>query len=105
MLSRLLFLPRNTAIAMLKVYRLVVSPIYGNVCRYYPSCSAYALAAYQNRSFFVATALVVWRLIRCNPVTEGGIDDVPISRQGGSIISEQGYVLKSKTERQNNLNG
>ena len=32
-------------IGFLKLYRLVISPLYGNVCRYYPSCSAYALRA------------------------------------------------------------
>ena len=47
-LRSLLLVPRNLVIALLRVYRAVISPLYGDVCRYYPSCSAYALGAVQE---------------------------------------------------------
>lgn len=46
-------------------------------CKYYPSCSEYALTAYGTHGFFKATALTVWRLLRCNPWSMGGVDYVP----------------------------
>lgn len=76
----LLTLPNNLAIAFLLAYRRLISPIYGEVCKYYPSCSKYALEAYQKRNFLFATLLTVGRLLRCNPWSSGGIDDVPPAR-------------------------
>jgi putative membrane protein insertion efficiency factor len=64
-------------IALLKVYRLVVSPLYGNVCRYYPSCSAYALRAVEVHGAVRGTWLAGRRLLRCHPWTPGGYDPVP----------------------------
>jgi uncharacterized protein len=64
-------------IGLLKAYRLVISPLYGNVCRYYPSCSAYALRAVQVHGALKGSWLAAWRLLRCNPWTPGGYDPVP----------------------------
>lgn len=70
-------LPRNSAIAIMKLYRRIISPLYGEVCRYYPSCSRYSLEAYQRQGFIIGLWLTVSRLLRCNPFSSGGIDDVP----------------------------
>jgi len=64
-------------IGLLKAYRLVISPLYGNVCRYYPSCSAYALRAVQVHGAVKGTWLAGRRLLRCHPWTPGGYDPVP----------------------------
>lgn len=64
-------------IALLKVYRLVISPLYGNVCRYYPSCSAYALQAVQTHGAARGSWLATRRLLRCHPWAPGGYDPVP----------------------------
>lgn len=64
-------------IGLLKAYRLVVSPLYGNVCRYYPSCSAYALRSVQFHGAIQGTWLAGRRLLRCHPWTPGGYDPVP----------------------------
>ncbi len=64
-------------IGLLKVYRLVVSPLYGNVCRYYPSCSAYALRAVGVHGAFTGSRLAAQRLLRCHPWSAGGYDPVP----------------------------
>jgi len=62
---------------LLKGYRLVISPLYGNVCRYYPSCSAYALRAVEVHGALKGTWLAGRRLLRCHPWTPGGYDPVP----------------------------
>jgi putative membrane protein insertion efficiency factor len=85
-------LPRNTMIGFMHAYRRVISPLYGEVCRYYPSCSRYALEAYQQRGFLIGSALTVWRLLRCNPFSSGGIDDVPPSRHQHFLITPRGFV-------------
>lgn len=84
--------PRNLALAIMHAYRRLISPLYGQVCRYYPSCSRYAVEAYQLRGFIVGTALTGWRLLRCNPFTPGGIDDVPARNQQNFVINSRGFV-------------
>ena len=46
-------------------------------CRFTPTCSAYAIEAFQKRGFFVGLILSTWRILRCNPFCEGGYDPVP----------------------------
>lgn len=85
-------LPRNAAITAMRVYRRLISPLYGQVCRYHPSCSRYALEAFQQRGFVTGVALTVWRLLRCNPFTPGGIDDVPPKRRPRFVTNSSGFV-------------
>lgn len=49
-----------------------------NRCRFYPSCSAYALEAFQTYGFFKAFYLTIKRLLRCQPLCKGGVDPLPI---------------------------
>jgi putative membrane protein insertion efficiency factor len=70
-------LPRLAVIGFLIAYRKVVSPLYGPVCRFYPSCSAYALEAVTVHGFLRGMWLASWRLVRCNPWNDGGVDHVP----------------------------
>jgi putative membrane protein insertion efficiency factor len=74
-----LLLPRNTGVLLLRLYRAVISPLYGDVCRYYPSCSAYALQAVQMHGLLPGSVLAARRLLRCHPWAAGGVDDVPSS--------------------------
>ncbi|MGI6392018.1 MAG: membrane protein insertion efficiency factor YidD [Candidatus Izemoplasmatales bacterium] len=46
-------------------------------CKYKPTCSNYALDAYENYNFFYASLLTIWRLLRCNPFSKGGYDPIP----------------------------
>jgi len=64
-------------IGLLKGYRLVISPLYGQVCRYHPSCSAYALDAVRTHGSLRGTWLAARRLGRCHPWAAGGYDPVP----------------------------
>lgn len=62
---------------LIKLYRLIVSPILGPRCRFYPSCSAYALEAISCYGIFHGGWLAVKRIGKCHPWHEGGIDPVP----------------------------
>jgi len=63
---------------LIRFYRKFLSPLKGGACcRFTPTCSAYALEAFQKRGFFVGMILTVWRILRCNPYCAGGYDPVP----------------------------
>lgn len=64
-------------IAPIKVYQWTISPLLGDVCRYYPSCSKYAVASLKTHGPFKGVALTAYRLLRCTPFTRGGLDPVP----------------------------
>ena len=70
-------LPRNILILLLKAYRKVVSRLYGQVCRFFPSCSAYALEAVTVHGAVKGSWLAAKRLARCHPWNAGGVDHVP----------------------------
>ena len=86
-----LLLPRNACVAILLVYRRLISPIYGDVCRYYPSCSRYALEAIQQWGAIGGIGLGVWRILRCNPWSVGGVDDIP-ERTSPYRLTRHGFV-------------
>ncbi|MBO9522280.1 MAG: membrane protein insertion efficiency factor YidD [Nocardioidaceae bacterium] len=67
-------------IALLKAYRFAISPLYGQVCRYHPSCSAYALEAVTEHGSIKGSWLAVRRIARCNPWARGGYDPVPAKK-------------------------
>ncbi|MDE5583829.1 MAG: membrane protein insertion efficiency factor YidD [Ruminococcus sp.] len=64
-------------ISLIKFYRRFISPLFPPCCKYYPTCSTYALTALQRFGAVRGTLLALWRLIRCNPWSMGGIDYVP----------------------------
>ena len=66
-------------IGLLKAYRAVISPLYGDVCKFYPTCSAYSLEAVQRHGAITGTWLTMRRLVRCHPWSLGGFDPVPAS--------------------------
>ncbi|MCF8535830.1 MAG: membrane protein insertion efficiency factor YidD [Rhodoluna sp.] len=84
--------PRNLLILFVKGYRKVISPLYGDVCRYYPSCSAYGLGQFQQRGVVYGSALTAWRILRCNPWAQGGVDQVKPG-SGMFQVTEKGFVL------------
>ena len=68
---------RVVLIALLRGYRFLISPLYGQVCRYHPSCSAYALEAVTVHGSLRGSWYAVRRLVRCHPWSAGGYDPVP----------------------------
>lgn len=89
-------LPRNLLALVLMAYRKVISPLYGDVCRYYPTCSQYGLGAIQERGVIMGTVLTARRLVRCNPWSRGGIDDVPPAKHHHFTINRLGLVVLNK---------
>lgn len=65
-----------TALVLLpiRIYRRLISPLLGPRCRYYPTCSAYAEQAVRELGPFRGTILALWRVLRCNPLSSGGLD-------------------------------
>lgn len=64
-------------LALLRFYRKRISPLKKPCCRFYPSCSAYALEAVEKHGLLKGGCLALWRLLRCNPFNPGGYDPVP----------------------------
>jgi uncharacterized protein len=62
------------------VYQRLVSPLLGPRCRYYPSCSRYAVEAVQRYGILRGLVLAAWRVLRCNPWSHGGYDPVEAQR-------------------------
>jgi uncharacterized protein len=60
-----------------KGWRKLISPLYGDVCKYHPSCSAYGLRALETHGALKGGALTVARIVRCQPWSKGGVDYVP----------------------------
>ncbi|MFA6729397.1 MAG: membrane protein insertion efficiency factor YidD [Eubacteriales bacterium] len=73
---------KRAAIFLIKFYQSRISPDIPPSCRFYPTCSAYALEAFETRGFFVGIFLSVFRVLRCNPLFKGGYDPVPQKRKG-----------------------
>ncbi len=80
-------------IGFIKAWRAIVSPWYGNTCKYYPTCSAYGLEAVQTHGALKGAALIVWRLLRCNPWSMGGYDPVPGTQAAHLWELEQAGLL------------
>lgn len=62
---------------LIRIYQKTISPLLGEVCRYYPSCSHYGYEAMSVHGAFKGTILTAWRVLRCNPWSAGGVDEVP----------------------------
>jgi uncharacterized protein len=67
-------------IGLIGVYRATLSGVLGGQCRFHPSCSVYAQDAIRNRGAVVGSALAVWRVLRCSPLSRGGVDPAPQAR-------------------------
>ncbi len=77
-------LPGWALIGLFRVWQLLVSPTYGQTCRFYPSCSAYGVEAVRNHGALRGLVLTGWRILRCNPWNSGGVDLVP--PRGGALF-------------------
>jgi hypothetical protein len=70
-------LPRTLLVLGVRGYQLVLSPIFGGACRYYPSCSVYAIEALEKHGAVRGGWLALRRIGRCHPFRPGGFDPVP----------------------------
>ena len=68
---------RALLIALVHAYRATLSGVFGGQCRFYPSCSHFAEDAIRAHGAVRGSGLAAWRILRCNPFGQGGIDRVP----------------------------
>ncbi|MGK0442523.1 MAG: putative membrane protein insertion efficiency factor [Pseudohongiellaceae bacterium] len=68
---------RKILISCIKAYKYCVSPFLGDNCRFYPSCSSYAIQAVEQQGIIKGSWLALRRLLRCHPFNPGGYDPVP----------------------------
>jgi len=61
---------------LINIYKKGISPYTKPKCKYYPTCSEYAYQAIEKHGAFKGTGMAVWRLMRCNPLSKGGVDPV-----------------------------
>jgi putative membrane protein insertion efficiency factor len=71
---------RTLAVLPIRAYQRLLSPLVGERCRYYPSCSEYAAQAISRFGILRGLVLAGWRLLRCNPFSHGGFDPVEDQR-------------------------
>ena len=64
-------------ISMIKAYQVLLSPFFGQQCRFYPTCSQYALETINKHGAIVGSYYAVRRLLRCHPWHAGGHDPIP----------------------------
>jgi putative membrane protein insertion efficiency factor len=69
--------PGHLLVGAVRLYQLAFSSWSGQSCRYYPSCSAYAITAIRTHGAATGSALAASRVLRCNPWSRGGVDEVP----------------------------
>jgi uncharacterized protein len=72
--------PRVGLVGVVRVYRATLSGAMGGRCRFYPSCSSYAEQAIRELGAVRGMALTAWRVLRCSPLTAGGVDHPPRGR-------------------------
>lgn len=78
-LTHIVQLPRYALMGFIRLYQLTISPLIGPTCKYYPSCSHYGLEAVKRHGALRGTVLTSWRVLRCNPWSNGGVDEVPLA--------------------------
>ena len=72
---------RSLAILPIRIYQWCISPLLPQSCRFYPSCSAYAVEAISVHGVLKGSRLALWRILRCHPFNAGGFDLVPPLKQ------------------------
>jgi putative membrane protein insertion efficiency factor len=75
-MQRELTVPRLIAVALLRAYKLVISPLLPSACRFHPTCSEYMKEAIEKHGVVKGAALGLGRLSRCHPFHQGGFDPV-----------------------------
>ncbi len=67
---------RALSVVPIRAYQRIVSPAIPRRCKYYPTCSEYAVQAIRSYGILRGIVLAAWRLLRCNPWSHGGVDFV-----------------------------
>ncbi len=86
---------RWVCIKIIRGYQLFISPVLPPRCKYYPTCSHYAVEAFEKKGFFKGLALTVWRILRCNPWSRGGFDPVIKVNENEIKVNETNFERKN----------
>jgi putative membrane protein insertion efficiency factor len=86
-------------ITPIKIYQKWISPMFAPHCKYYPSCSSYAVTAIENYGI-KGVAMASWRLVRCNPWSHGGVDYVRVNEK-----KKENKNLKNEKKEKVTING
>jgi uncharacterized protein len=70
----ILNIPANLLVGLVRIYQLLLSPIFGGRCRFYPSCSEYFILAVRKYGAISGSFRGAWRILRCHPFNAGGYD-------------------------------
>ena len=84
-------------VALIRSYQVLLSPRIGPVCRYYPTCSHYGLAAVKVPGATTGSALTIWRILRCHPWAAGGVEFIP---EKGTWTSKKKIENSTNNDRQ-----
>ena len=84
---------KHIAIFFIRMYQSLQASFYLGACRFHPTCSHYAVEAFEKRGFFTGLWLTAYRLVRCQPFCKGGWDPVPGNGSNGT--KSQPHALKS----------
>ena len=76
---------KSLTLALLRVYKRWISPLFPPSCRYVPTCSEYAMEAVERYGAVRGGALAAWRVLRCHPLASGGLDPVVKRGTGCSV--------------------
>jgi len=78
LIRRVIDVPRDALILLVRGYRFFLSPLLGGSCRFEPTCSAYSMQALERHGAIAGTLLTAGRIARCHPWCSGGHDPVPV---------------------------
>ncbi len=88
-------------VGLVRGYQRWVSPVLPARCRFYPSCSSYAVQAIEERGAVTGLALATYRIVRCNPWARGGVDHVPARGERWAswdgVVDHRGDAEKERT--------
>jgi len=82
MLKKIMTIPRIPFLFLIKIYQKTISPDHGilkvffrhGYCKYHPTCSEYGYESIKKKGIFIGLPKMVWRILRCNPWSDGGVD-------------------------------
>ena len=79
---------------LITFYQKFISPAFAPRCKYYPSCSSYALTAIQSYGL-KGVVMAAWRVMRCNPWSHGGVDHVKVQTEEKTITEQSLQSMKA----------
>ena len=78
-----MFVMKKVIITAIRFYQKKISPFKKPCCRFYPTCSSYAIEALEKKGVIKGGIMAVWRILRCNPFSKGGFD--PVEKDDGTF--------------------